>query len=482
MHKQPTTMKSAQKATKASKAKKSVQKNTKRKIVTKKKVTKQSSFANTLVANGQIAKAIPLPAHLQKKQTRRSFSTDRKLEDIDPAEIEAMADFEHVQRKHAAFTTEEKDAYNAWLFAKMTPILRRQWYAALAVSRIAPSQPEIPDNDFMIEDLVETLTAHSLLIPIDSKIVIPESSPEDYNAQVLDDLMFVLETFDVIPKPILSRFKKGYINPNIEFAEGDFATNPFDAEAETHLTPEEIDQDGPIYTVADAIENTLKMAGFFDIIYFQHNENDAELQLPPQPPNESAKTNFSGKTVKLFPFHEDENNPFVAEADDFAQTYLDNETNMVQLLDYHTQFYRHDVVSTLHPEVQEMYEQVVQFVDGLDSHSLYHAEAVKQGAPLPKKGQRFNLSGEIVDEDEEPPQEAIDTFKGVIRDFYLQTSLYQNYLSDPDPRFPFFNINMDYDSQMKQLYEYQEQEEQTDGADDAFINDKPSPKALPPKA
>lgn len=372
-----------------------------------------------------------------KKQSKRSMSTAAAGDEQD--------EYDAIQAKHDAFTDAEKDQYNEWIAAKLSPVLRRSFYGALAISRAAPAQPQMPDDEFIIQDLLETLTAHNLLIPKDSKVQIPEpTDAEDFNNQVLDDLMFVLKTFKIIPHATLEKFKKGYINPNIEFNEGDFATNPFDAEAELHLTPEEIEQDGDLYTLGDLVDTTLKIAGFYDVVTFQKDEGDKDLQLPPQPQGETAKTSFAQKRVELFPFHEDPSNPFVQEADAFHQDYLEKEDDVAQLMDYHQQFYRHDVASTLHEEVHEVYERVLAEIDA---------------------GESAGTKPKI-----DPADMGI--FKGIIRDFYLQTSLYQNYLSDPDPKFPLFNINMDFGEQMKQIYEEQQQEGGSDGADEAFVQDK----------
>jgi hypothetical protein len=137
----------------------------------------------------------------------------------------------------------------------------------------------------------------------------------------------------------------------------------------------------------------------------------------------------------------------VRDADDFYAEYLEKETDPTALMDILNQFYRYDVASTLHEEVQQQYEEAL---------AKYNEET----------GQADFSAGDL------------DIIKAVTRDFYLQTALYQNYLADPDPKFAYFNINVDYDTQLQALFEQQSQENVDDDAADAeFVNDT----AAPPK-
>jgi hypothetical protein len=437
MHKQAPLK--TQKATKAKKVAKKAVTQQKKKIVTKSKKVLNNSTISVLSA--PISPAVQLRTNQRRKFTAQATT---------PTPQDYQAELDNV---HANFTDQEKDEYNEWLFAKMSPILRRSLYASFITSGLAPSQPGLPDDDFLSSDLLETLTAHNILIPKKSKVVIPEPEGEnDLGSQILEDVMHVLTTFKIFPAETLDQFKTGYINPKVEFAEGDWATNPFDKEAEVELTQEEIDQDGPLYTLADALDNALKMSGAFDIIYFNKDESDRDLSLPPRPQGESAKTNFAKKQLKFFPFHEDPENPFVRDADDFYAEYLEKETDPTALMDILNQFYRYDVASTLHEEVQQQYEEAL---------AKYNEET----------GQADFSAGDL------------DIIKAVTRDFYLQTALYQNYLADPDPKFAYFNINVDYDTQLQALFEQQSQENVDDDAADAeFVNDTAAAAAAaPPK-
>ena len=416
-------------------AKTSKKQTPKRALSTKTKKTALSNAMTSIVSRSTLSTAFNNTSrNMVLKLSKRKFSADA----VDPESA-----YDEVQAQHAAFTPEQKDEYNAWLFAKLSPILKQSFYASLAISRLAPSQPDMPDDEFITTDLLETLTAHNLLIPKDSKVPIPENAyDEGQGNEVLDDLMHVLTNFNIIPADTLSKFKKGYINPKIEF-DDDQSTNPFDKQLEVEQTQEDYDQYGPIYTVGDALDNCLKMAGFYDVVFFQKDETDAQIQLPPKPDTESAKTSFKGKRVELFPFHEEPNNPFVQEADQFFAEYLQETNDPDQLLDYHDQFFRYDVSTTLHEEVQEIYDRVMGQFEDREAGS----------ANIKIEGDDLNI------------------FKGLIRDFYLQTSLYQNYLSDPDPKFPFFNINMDFTAQMQQI---DAEAGADDHADEQFVNDGPS--------
>jgi hypothetical protein len=267
----------------------------------------------------------------------------------------------------------------------------------------------------------------------------------------LDDLIHILDTFKIIPTATLKKFKKGWINPNIEFDEG-FETDPFDTSKEITLSAEELEEGGGVFTIGDTIDACFKMCGLYDVQYFQFDDTDAELELPPRPTNQNAKTDFSKNKVAMFPFHEDPDNVFVRDADEFHAEHLDQEQSLEVINAIHDQFFRYDVVSTLHPDAQEVYDRVIDQID------MMQGDLTK---PHKIAGADMTL------------------FKMIIRDFYLQTALYQNYLADPAATTPFYHVNMDFEEQMQGLAQEQDGEFEEEEEAAAAASPPPSP---PPKA
>eukprot|EP00461_Guttulinopsis_vulgaris_P000945 UN00945 len=121
--------------------------------------------------------------NLQRKKMRQ-FSTAIKpgakdtvdWSTADPEAItkamleEQQGDDEDKPQFWANWTSSQKKDYNEWLFRKMRPIVRRGLYVALAAQGFQPADEKVPPDEVMTEHFIETLVAHSLIIPKSQKM------------------------------------------------------------------------------------------------------------------------------------------------------------------------------------------------------------------------------------------------------------------------------------------------------------------------